>query len=144
MQYAYPCNITGNDADGEGFAVSFPDVRGAHTGGKTYKDAYDLAEDALLVALCAYVDCYEEIPAPSPATKGQKLITLPPLPAAKLALYAAMRRQNITKAELAQRTSLSETAVRKLLIPDRYSPITQVTKALESVGCRLVVEDIAA
>ena len=97
-----------------------------------------------MVALCAYVDCHEEIPVPSPAVKGQKLITLPPLPAAKLALYAAMRRQNITKAELAQRTGLSETAIRKLLIPDRYSPITQVTKALDAVGCRLVVEDIAA
>jgi len=144
MKYVYPCNIVPDEEEGEGYVVTFPNVKGAITGAKTYKESLVMAEDALLVALCAYVDCHEEIPAPSPAAKGQKLITLPPLPAAKLALYAAMRRQNITKAELAQRTGLSETAVRKLLIPDRYSPITQVTKALDAVGCRLVVEDIAA
>ena len=67
-----------------------------------------------------------------------------PLPAAKLALYSAMRRKGITKAELSDRTGLSEPTVRKLLVPDRHSHINHVTKALDAVGCRLVVEDLVA
>ena len=61
-----------------------------------------MAEDCLLVALCAYVDCAEDIPIPSKMKKGQELVTVPPLSAAKLALYSAMRRKEISKAELAQ------------------------------------------
>ena len=144
MQYAYPCHITGNEYDGEGFAVTFPDVYGAHTGGKTYQDAHDLAEDCLLVALCAYVDCREDLPTPSPLTPGQELITVPPMAAAKLALYAAMRRQNITKADLTARTGLSQPIIQKLLIPDRYSHLTHITKALEAANCRLIVADLPA
>ena len=34
MQYAYPCKIVGNEHDGDGFAVTFPDVYGANTGGR--------------------------------------------------------------------------------------------------------------
>ena len=144
MKYAYPCNIVPDEEEGNGFIVTFPDVKGAITGTKTFKESMVLAEDCLLVALCAYVDCGEELPAPSPVGKGQELVAVPPLAAAKLALYSAMRRQGITKGELAERTGFSELAVGKLLIPDRYSHITHITKALDVVGCRLVVEDLAA
>ncbi len=144
MQYAYPCNIIGNEEDGKGFAVKFPDVYGANTGGKTYKDAHELAEDCLLVALCAYVDLDRDIPKPSPLVKGQELIAVPPLSAVKMALYSAMRRKEISKSELAQRLGINESAVRRMLMPDRYSHMKQVAKALDAVGCRLVVEDLAA
>ena len=144
MQYAYPCKITGNEHDGEGFAVTFPDVYGANTGGKTYGEALAMAEDCLLVALCAYVDCDENIPTPSKVKKGQELIVVPPLSAAKLALYSAMRRKEIGNAELAQRLGISEAAVKQMLMPDRYSHMKQVARALDAVGCRLVVEDMAA
>ena len=103
-----------------------------------------MAEDCLLVALCAYVDCREDLPTPSPLTPGQELITVPPMAAAKLALYAAMRRQNITKADLAARTGLSQPIIQKLLIPDRYSHIAHITKALEAANCRLIVADLPA
>ena len=55
MQYAYPCNIIGNEYDGEGFAVTFPDVYGANTGGKTYKEA--LYHGRGLPACCAVRLC---------------------------------------------------------------------------------------
>ena len=144
MQYAYPCKIIGNEYDGEGFAVTFPDVYGANTGGKTYREAFSMAEDCLLVALCAYVDCDEEIPIPSSVKRGQELVTVPPISAAKLALYSTMRRKEISRAELAQLLGINESAVRQMLMPDRYSHMKQVAKALEAVGCRLVVEDLAA
>ena len=144
MQYAYPCKIIGNEYDGEGFAVTFPDVYGANSGGKTYEEALFMAEDCLLVALCAYVESDEDIPIPSHVREGQELITVPPLSAAKLALYSAIRRQEISKGELAERLGTDEFAVRQMLIPDRYSHMRQVARALDVVGCRLVVEDLAA
>ena len=146
MRYAYPCILEPEeDKKYEGwFNVSFPDVRGALTCGHDRKTAMEMAEDCLLVALCVCVERNEELPVPSPLDEGQELVAVPTLAAAKLALYSAMRRQKITKADLAERLTTSEGAVHKLLIPDRYSHISQVTKALDAVGCRLVVEDLVA
>ena len=146
MQYAYPCILEPETEPGfEGaFNVSFPDVYGANTCGNGRKHALEMAEDCLLVALCAYVDCGEELPKPSKVKKGQELVAVPPLAAAKLALYAAMRRQNINQAELAARTGLSPAVVRRLQLPDRNSHSDHIAKALDAVGCRLLVTDLAA
>ena len=143
MRYAYPCNLTPDEEDG-GFNVSFPGVIGAHTCGDDRAEALEMAEDALVVALCAYVDNNEALPVPSEAEEGQVVVAVPPLVAAKLALYTAMRKQRITAEELADRLGLSEDAVRKVMDPDYGSHLTQVEKALRAVGRSLVVEDRAA
>ena len=103
-----------------------------------------MAEDALVAILAVYVRERREIPAPSPATDGQELVAVPPVAAAKLALYTALRTQGITWVALAGRLGLSEPAVGKLLDPDRFSHISQVRKALRVVGRNLVIEDRAA
>ena len=145
MQYAYPCKIKGNEHDGEGFVATFPDIRGAVTGGDTYQEALKMAEDCLMVALCGfYVKPGEELPKPSKVKKGQELVAVPPMAAAKLALYAAMRRQLITPAELAYRTGLSLAIVRLLMDPYLNSHSDHIAKALDAVGCRLLVTDLAA
>ncbi len=66
------------------------------------------------------------------------------LVAAKLALYTAMREQEIARIVLAERLGLSESAIGKLLNPDHRSPISPAMKALRAVGRSLVVEDRAA
>ena len=91
MKYAFPCNIVGNEDDGDGFSVKFPDLKGANTGGSTFKEAIIMAEDCLVVSLASYVDCQEELPTPSRWAKGQELLTVQPLIAAQLDLYVAMR-----------------------------------------------------
>lgn len=144
MQYAYPCRIIGNEFDGEGFAVTFPDVYGANTGGETYQEAHSMAEDCLVAALGAYIKCDEDLPKPSPTDEGQELIAVPPMVAVKLALYSAMRRQEITSEELAERLSISAPAANRLLNVDSLTPMGHLVKALNAVGCRLVVEDLAA
>ena len=144
MRYIYPCNLSPDEESGEGFVVTFPDVRGAITGARTKAEALFLAEDALVAALGAYVQCREDIPASSPATAGQVLVAVPPIVAAKLALYTAMRAQGITKVALAARLGLSESAVRKLVNPDHRSHISSVERALRAVGRTLIVEDRAA
>lgn len=100
-----------------------------------------MAEDALVAALGAYIQCRENIPPPSPVIDGQRRIAVRSIVAAKLALYSAMRAQRITKTELARRMGLSEGAIRKLLNLDHRSHIGQVERALRIVGRSLVLTD---
>lgn len=142
MQYSYPCIL--HPEEGGGFWVSFPDVPGALTSGEDRAEALEMAEDALGVALAGYVHERWDIPIPSAAAKGQVLVAVPSIVAAKLALYTAMREQGITKVALAARLGLSESVIRRLLDPDHRSHIGQVEKALRAVGRTLVVGDRAA
>lgn len=144
MQYAYPCNLIPDREEGEGFIVTFPDVPGAITGAQTREESLLLAEDALVAMLAVYVQQQREIPTPSPVADGQELVAVPPIAAAKLALYTAMREQEITGDTLAVRLNLSDSAIRKLLDPDCYSHISQIMRALRNVGRSLVIEDRAA
>ncbi len=149
MRYAYPCSIVRDEAEErasgrEAFTVTFPDVYGANTGGWSWGEAVEMAKDCLGVALGMYVKAREEIPTPSPLADGQVLISVAPIVAAKLALYAAMREQGVTNVALAVRLGVQENAVRRLLDPGHRSHITSVEKALEAVGRSLVVEDRAA
>ena len=144
MRYAYPCTLTPDDEEGEGYVVTFPDVPEAITGGKTWDDALVMAQDGLAVALGMYVKGREEIPVPSAVAPSQVLVAVPPIVAAKLALYSAMRSQGITNVALAGRMGLSEGAIRRLVNPNHRSHISQVGKALQAVGRTLIVEDRVA
>ena len=148
MRYAFPCNIVRDEEEAratgrEAYVVTFPDVYGANTGGWSWQEALEMAEDCLSVALSIYVDKREDIPVPSPLADGQVLIPVPLLVAAKLTLYTAMRRKSITNGDLASQLGLREEAVRQLLDPMRRSHISQIEKALRAVGQSLVVEDTA-
>ena len=149
MRYVYPCNIvrdveeeraTGREA----YAVTFPDVYGANTGGWSWEEALEMAKDCLGGALGMYVKAHEDIPTPSRLAEGQAPIAVAPVVAAKLALYAAMREQGVANVALAARLGMQETAVRRLLDPGHRSHIASVEKALEALGRSLVVEDRAA
>ena len=142
MRYAYPCTLV--PEDGGGFFVSFPDVPEALTGGADCLEALRMAEDALAVALAGYVHAGWDIPEPSAVAEKQRLVPLPPVVAAKLALYSAMRAQGVTKVALGEKLGVSESAVRKLLNPGHRSHIGQVKNALRVLGRCLVVEDKAA
>jgi len=149
MRYAYPCNIVRDDEEQratgrEAYVVDFPDVCGANTGGWSWEEALEMAQDCLGVALAMYVDDRQEIPSPSPLAEGQVMISVAPIVAAKLALYAAMREQGMTNVALAARLGLQENAVRRLVDPGHRSHITSVEKALRAVGRDLVLEDRAA
>ena len=139
MRYAYPCVL--NPEEGGGFYVVFPDVRGALTCGADTAEALEMAEDAISAALGGYVYKRRDIPTPSPVAEGQHLVALPPIPAAKLALYTAMRAQGIDEAALGERLGIDVDAVRKLINPDRYTHITRIMEALRVVGRSLIIED---
>ena len=144
MRYTFPCDIEGNEEDGDGFVATFPDLEGAITGGFTFKESIILAEDCLVVSLAAYIDCQEELPTPSKWTKGQELFTVQPLIAAQLDLYNAMREQGVTTPDLAKRMNLPEAHIERLISLDYKSSINEVVEALELLGCKPAVEDLAA
>ena len=133
MPYIYPCDFTPDTAEGNGFVVTFPDIGWGATGAATFKESILLAEDALVVALSTYIANNEELPAPSPWAEGQELIGVQPAIAAQLDLYTAMRRQNLTRADLARRLNLSQPAVHRLLALDYRTPITQIRRALDAM-----------
>ncbi len=144
MRYVYPCDIAGNETDGDGFVAIFPDVNGAITGGFTFKEALINAEDCLVVALASCVDCYEELPKPSPYQDGQELLTVQPVIAAQLDLYTAMREQDVSRSDLAERLGIGEDAVDRLLSMDYRTPIREIARALRAVGCELAMAHRAA
>lgn len=144
MHYVFPCSLTPDEEEGEGYVVTFPDVPGAITGARTREESLELAEDALAVALTGYALSRWDIPVPSAAVPGQEMVAVPTVLAAKLALYTAMRRQGVTKVELARRLGLSEGAVRKLCNPGHRSHVDSVETALRALGRGLVVADRAA
>ena len=58
------------------------------------------------------------------------MIAVPPLAAAKLALYTAMREQGIDTAELARRLGVSDRVVRSMLHLKRRTHIALLEQAL--------------
>ncbi|MGH6898751.1 MAG: type II toxin-antitoxin system HicB family antitoxin [Geminicoccaceae bacterium] len=140
MAHAFPYRFEPQESGG--VLVQFIDVPEAHSFGPTEAAAGDNALDCLIAALGGYIKLGRAIPEPSPA-RGRPVAALPPLVAAKLALYEAMRAERITRTDLARRLGLQENAVRRLLDLDHRSHLDQIDRALAALGKRLEVRVLA-
>ena len=92
MRYVYPV-VLDPEPDGSAVNVSFPDVPEALTWGDDEAEALELAQDCLVTALYG---CYLRSGSRCRnlgRSEGGRMIPVPPLVAAKLALYAAMRER---------------------------------------------------
>jgi antitoxin HicB len=136
-RYVYPAELA-PESDGSAVNLRFPDVPGARTWGDDEAEALSLAEDCLVTALYGCIRFGEPIPRPGPA-RGRPMIPVPPLVAAKLALYGAMREQGVSEAELARRLGVGEPAVRALLHLKRRTYLGLLERALAELGVRLEV-----
>jgi antitoxin HicB len=116
------------------------DVPEAITVGRDADEAAARAEDALVAALRAYIEDGRPIPRPSRPKRGQPCAVLPPMAAAKLAIYQAMRAAGLTQAALAERLGCDPRQVRRLLDLDHRSRLDQLEAALAALGKRLVLE----
>ena len=146
MGYVFPCDIVPDQEEmlhsgRNAYNVRFPDVYGANTGGWSWDEAIEMAEDCLAVALGMYMKAGEDIPQPSPIAGGQVGIPVPPIVAAKLSLYSAIRKRGLTADDLADMLQIDSGAVHKLLHPSHRSHLTQLETALHALGYSLVVED---
>ena len=141
--YSYPVDLKPDD-NGT-ILVSFPDVPIAHTFGEDESEALVRAIDALETAFIALISDRERIPRPSRPRRGQKVVTLPALSAAKIALYEAMREAGVRKADLARRLNWHMPQVDRLLDLRHASRMDQLETALAALGKKLVldIEDAA-
>lgn len=137
MLQAYPVNLTKDD---EGYVVQFPDVPEAITVGADVDNAIQWAQDALVVALSGYIDDKKDIPKPSKPAKKQLTVALPPMAASKLAIYQAMRNNNVSQAQLAEKLNCDARQVRRLLDLDHNSTLDQLASALRVLDKQLIID----
>ncbi len=127
-------------ASNQTVVATFPDVPEAHTVGNDEAQALRRAPDALETALAIYVDERRDLPRPARPRKGQRMVALAPMAAAKLAIYQAMRDQGVTQVALARRIGCDPKDVRRLLDLAHRSRLDRLEAALAALGKRLVLE----
>jgi len=121
--------------------AKFVDVPEALTCGQDEKEAFRLAQEALVLALTeGYMAVRRSIPTPSKPKRGQRTVTVPPLVAAKLAVYQAMLEEGVTQVELAARLHQDDRQVRRLLDVKHRSRLDMLERALHALGRQMVLE----
>lgn len=126
-----------------GFTVTFPDLPEAITYGANDSHASSMAAEVLELAIAERMDGGEDVPSPSSARRGEVLVTMRPLLAAKVALYCALARDHVSKSELARRLGVDEAVVRRMLHPRRATRIDNVAAALSVLGVSLRVSAVS-
>lgn len=130
--FHYPARID-EAAPGE-FIVTFRDVPEAITGAATYAEAYELAIDALSVAIEGYLDEERALPEASPPEPGEEVIIMTPAVVARVALAVTMQDQGVTRRALAERMGKDEKQVRRILSGE--ASLDQAVAAMRALGLR--------
>ncbi|MCW5141051.1 type II toxin-antitoxin system HicB family antitoxin [Burkholderia cenocepacia] len=122
--------------------VTSPDIPEMAAVGENLDDALVQALDALEAAFEIYFAEKRAIPMPSKAKRGQHVVTLPVLVAAKVLLANEMVAQKVRKADLARRLHVNAVQVDRLLKFGHASKIEQVEAAFSQLGKRLEVRAV--
>jgi antitoxin HicB len=130
---AWPALLT-EDEDGR-VQVRFPDFPEALTDAADDWEALAEAADCLAEAVAARITDGEDIPAPTRLRRDMLNFDLPPVLTYKAALYSVMRRDGISKSDLARRLGIDEKDVRRLVDPRyRGSKVERLYAALAACG----------
>lgn len=135
--FTYPARFT-SGSDGR-ILVEFVDLPRVATDGKNDHEAIEEAMDALGSDLSIRLSRREEIPAPSAAKRGQRLVPVPLWLAPKLALFLAMRDQRVNNSELARRLGVHERVIRRMLDPEHATKAEKIQAAIAVLGKQLTV-----
>jgi antitoxin HicB len=136
--FAYPAKFTAG-RDGR-VLVEFVDLPRVATDGKDESEAFEEAMDALGSDLSIRLSGREEIPEASTAKRNHRLVPVPLWLAPKLALYLAMRDQEISNSELARRLGVHERVVRRMLDPQHATKAEKIQAALAVLGKQMTLE----
>ena len=136
--FSYPVTL-GPDITGRRFTVTFRDLPEAITQGTNRKDALAQAADCLDEAIANRLVLRLDIPAPSRSRKGQPVVPVPPLMAAKAALYLAIREAGMSNVQLARLIGCNEKEIRRMLDPRHATKLPRLQEAIEALGKRLVL-----
>jgi len=136
--FAYPAKFaTGRDGR---ILVEFVGLPHVATDGKDEREAFAEAMDALGSDLSIRLSRREDIPLPSTAKRGQRLVPVPLWLAPKLALHLAMIEQQVNNSELARRLGVHERVVRRMLDPRHATKAERIQAALSALGKHMTVE----
>ena len=130
----YPLTVESDD-NGT-LLVSFVDIPEAHTFADDEEEVSNRATDCVLTALDGYMKDRRPIPVPS-HEPTERVVVLPPLAVAKIALYEAMRNAGVRKAELARRLRWHMPQVDRVLSLRHGSRLEHLEAALAALDHRL-------
>jgi antitoxin HicB len=120
--------------------VTCPDLPGVVTFGETRDDAIRHATDAIEGWIAGLIADGLDVPRPR-ATKrlrqSEAVVALPALTTLKAELYWALRKANITRAELARRLKWNRESVDRLFRLDHASRLDQIEAAFRALGQRV-------
>jgi antitoxin HicB len=137
-RFMYPAAIKPDEEDF--LYVSFRDLPEAYTDGRSLEEAMREAADCLDEAIAGRIRREEDIPPPSRPRRGERLVAVPPLTAAKAALYLALRESGTSKLALARRLGIDQKDMRRLCDPRHRSRIGAIADALRALGKALVID----
>lgn len=133
----YPARF--EPAEEGGFVVTFRDIPEAITQGESEAEAQAMAEDVLVSAMDFYFEDRRQVPMPSPAEHGERLVELPASVAAKVLLLNEMVSAGVSNAELARRMGTRPQEVQRIVNLDHATKIDTIAKALSALGKHLEV-----
>jgi antitoxin HicB len=134
----YPVKIEPDD-NGT-LLVTAPDFPEVATFGDDEDDALQRAADAIATAIQGRITEREDIPAPSERRRRQRLVALPAIVCAKLALHRAMVESGVRKADLARKLGVHGPQIDRLLDLDHNSRLDQIEQAARALGHELHIE----
>jgi len=135
LQFIYPVKLTRDRKDG-GYVVGCRDIPEAITQGNTVDEALTEAEGALQAAMEGRIEDGLDIPTPSRAKHGERMVSTPITTALKAAVYLSMREQQVSKSELARRMDIDEKEARRMLDPRHPTRVPALERALAVLGRR--------
>ena len=135
LQFTYPVKLTRDRKDG-GYVVSCRDIPEVITQGNSIEEALREAEGALQAAIECRLEDGLDIPVPSPAKRGERMVPTPITTALKAAVYTEMRGQRVSKSELARRMHVNEKEARRMLDPRHPTRVPTLERALAVLGRR--------
>jgi len=135
LQFTYPVKLTRDRKDG-GYVVSCRDIPEAITQGNSIEEALSEAEGALQAAIEGRIEDGLNVPAPSRAKRGERMVPTPITTALKVAVYTEMREQRVSKSELARRMHVHEKEARRMLDPRHPTRVPTLERALAALGRR--------
>ena len=132
----FPAIFEPDTADG-GYVVKFRDIPEAITQGDDDAEAMAMAEDVLISSIEYYLENKRQIPAPSQAQAGERLVSLPANIAAKVLLLNEMLVQGVGPSELARRMGTIPQNVNRLIDGRHTSKLESIEQAVRALGKHL-------
>lgn len=133
----YPATFA--PAEEGGFVVTFRDIPEAITQGDDEAEALAEAQDALVTAMDFYFEDSRQVPAPSKARAGERLVALPLSVSAKVLLLNAMIERQVGPSQLARLMGIKPQEVNRIIDLSHNTKIDTVAEAMAALGGELDV-----